>query len=159
MVSLMISQGRWCLASLYRKQECHLLVFCWCSAWIPVLINTQLATLSTTYAQSMIESDYMPTRPAFMGVLCCNKCSVCHVCCSYLERQAFLQRTDFRQFEIERNLRLGSSSTLPPASKRWYLYCGCLLQQLLEWQQVKVLTVFGSADGKRDTDVNVLHLM
>lgn len=29
----------------------------------------------------------------------------------YLERQAFLQRTDFRQFEIERNLRLGSSST------------------------------------------------
>lgn len=35
----------------------------------------------------------------------------------YLERQAFLQRTDFRQFEIERNLRVGSSSTLPPTSK------------------------------------------
>jgi len=27
----------------------------------------------------------------------------------YLERQAFLERTDHRQFEIERNLRLGSS--------------------------------------------------
>lgn len=36
----------------------------------------------------------------------------------YLERQAFLQRTDFRQFEIERNLRVGTSSTLPPTSKR-----------------------------------------
>jgi hypothetical protein len=35
----------------------------------------------------------------------------------YLERQAFLQRTDYRQFELERNLRLNQSSSLPPSAK------------------------------------------
>lgn len=28
-----------------------------------------------------------------------------YVSCSYLERQDFLQRTDLRQFEIEKNMR------------------------------------------------------
>jgi len=51
--------------------------------------------------------------------MCYNSCVICYVHCSYLERQAFLQRTDFRQFEIERNLRVGSSSSLPQMPKRW----------------------------------------
>ena len=43
-------------------------------------------------------------------VVCCSLECVFFFFFSFIERQNFLQRTDLRQFEIERSLRLSSSS-------------------------------------------------